>query len=318
MERTEKIESFLNKIKEIYGSTLSEKIIFDIRTKPYPSFRINTIKGESVKVLRELKDLGFEIESGGLPNSYYIKNFSENISLSRTEVFDNDEIYIQNFSSMIPALVLDPKPGENVLDLCAAPGSKTTHIATLSCSQAHITAVENNSNRFNALKRNVEAQGVAGVSFIRESGQRLFLSHPQYVNYFDKILCDVPCSNEGLIRDLDSQDFSFWNIKSARKLSVLQKKLISSAITMLKDGGTLVYSTCTYSVEENEQVIDWVLKKFPYMRVQKIELEGIPVFSGLASWRGKSLNHDVEMSVRILPDNIYEAFFIAKLVKMRV
>lgn len=315
MERTEKIENFLNKIKEIYGSATGEKIISNIRTKPYVSFRINTIKSEPTKVLQELKELGFEIESGSLPNSFYIKTPPEDLVLSRTEVFEKGEIYIQNFSSMIPAFVLDPQPGENVLDMCAAPGSKTTHIAALSGNKATITAVENNTNRFNALKRNVGAQGAANVNFIRESSQRLFLSHPQYLNYFDKVLCDVPCSNEGLIRDLDSHDLSFWNIKNAKKLSLLQKKLVSSAIATLKNGGTLVYSTCTYSIEENEQVIDWILKKFPYMKIREIKLSNIPFLPGMVSWKDKTFSPDIAMTIRILPDDLYEAFFIVKLVK---
>jgi 16S rRNA C967 or C1407 C5-methylase (RsmB/RsmF family) len=201
--------------------------------------------------------------------------------------------------------------------MCAAPGSKTTQISALSGNRARITAVENNTNRFNALKSNVNIQGAININFIRESAQRLFLSHPQYLNYFDKILSDVPCTNEGLIRDLDSLDLSFWNIKNARKLSLLQKKLISSAIAMLKNGGILVYSTCTYSIEENEQVVDWVLKKFPYMKIRKIELTGIPVCSGITSWKGKTFDPDITKTIRVLPDDLYEAFFIAKLEKIR-
>jgi NOL1/NOP2/sun family putative RNA methylase len=318
MERAEKVKNFLNKIKDIYGDKIGAEVIESVCEKTSISFRVNTLKTSVEKVLDDLGKLGFVIQKGNMPNSFYVSSSPDDLQLSRTDVFEKGDIYIQNFSSMIPAMILDPKPGECILDLCAAPGSKTTQIAVLSDNGAHITAVENNVSRFNALKNNAATQGVSDIEFIKCSAQRLLSLNPQFMNYFDKVLCDVPCSNEGLIRDPDSYDFSFWNPKNARKLAVLQKKLVSSAISMLKNGGTLIYSTCTYSVEENEQIIDWVLKKFPYMKIEGIHLENISTVQGLTLWKEKTFSPGLAKTVRILPGKMYEAFFIAKLERKMV
>jgi 16S rRNA (cytosine1407-C5)-methyltransferase len=315
MEKTEKLKYFQNKIKEIYGSEVGSNVLKEIENKSSTSFRINNLKANKQEVLSELNKLGFKIIEGEILNSFYIAESSENLSLAKTKAFDEGKIYIQNISSMIPSLVLNPKPGEDILDLCAAPGSKTTHITALSDNKAKITAVENNVNRFNLLKDNCKNQGATNVLFIRASSQNLLNFYPQFTNFFDKVLCDVPCSNDGLIRAPDSYDFKYWNPKLPKKLSNLQKKLIASGINMLKNGGTLVYSTCTYSVEENEQVINWALKTFPEMEITEINLENIHIIPGIKAWKGKVFDKGIQKTARILPSNYYEAFFIAKLVK---
>jgi NOL1/NOP2/sun family putative RNA methylase len=315
MEKIEKLMSFQKKIKEIYGEKVGCSVLKDIEKKPLVSFRVNTLKADTKEVLRKLTDLGFKISNGEVPDSFYIDDSPSDLSLSRTRFFEEGEVYIQNISSMIPSLVLGPRPDENVLDLCAAPGSKTTHISALSENKAKIVAVENNINRLNSLKDNCKNQGVTNIDFIRASSQSLLRICPQFSGFFDKVLCDVPCSNEGLIRVPSSYNFKYWNPKLAKKLSSLQKKLIFSGINMLKTEGELVYSTCTYSVEENEQVINWALEKFPQMEVENINLGNLPTMSGIKTWKGKTFNENIKRTVRILPSNHYEAFFIAKLAK---
>jgi len=315
MEKTEKLENFLKKIKEIYGEEVGGSVLKEIESKPSISFRINTLKASVEDVFNELTDQGFKISGGEIRNCYHIEDRLPELSLSRTKLVEEGKIYIQNISSMLPSIVLDPKPGEKILDLCAAPGSKTSHIAALSSNKAYITAVENNTGRFNSMKRNIEIQGVSNINFIRASSQNLPSFYPKYLNYFDKVLCDVPCSNEGLIRNPNECDFKFWNTKLAKKLSNLQKKLIASGIKMLRPGGIMVYSTCTYSVEENEQVIDWALKKFPEMQIIDLDLKGIPKIYGVENYKEKTFNNEVRKAVRILPNKHFEAFFISKLEK---
>lgn len=315
MEKTEKLINFQNKIKEIYGEELGPNVLREIEKPLILSFRINSLKANTDSVLKELIDLGFEVEKGCVPGGYIVTNSSETQVLSRTKLFDEGKIYIQNISSMIPSLVLSPKEGENILDLCAAPGSKTSHLAVLGENKANITAVENNINRFNMLKKNVEIQGVKNINFIKASSQNLPYLYPQYLNYFDKVLCDVPCSNEGLIREPNNYDFKYWNPKLPKKLSNLQKKILASGIRMLKPKGTLLYSTCTYSVEENEQVISWALKRFPEMKMEKLEINYADKINGLTTWRGKKFQDDIRETLRIIPNEHFEAFFIAKLVK---
>lgn len=315
MEKIEKLNNFQNKIKEIYGEKVGTDIIKEIVKKSLTSFRVNTIKAKSEEVLSELKKLGYVIEEREVPGSYFVINSLDTLALSRSKFFDEGKIYIQNLSSMIPALVLAPSLDDNILDLCAAPGSKTTQLAALSDNSAKITAVENNINRFNLLKRVVENQDAKNINFIRASSQNLPCLYPQYINYFDKVLCDVPCSNEGLIREPDTHDFKYWNPKLPKKLSNLQKKILASGIRMLKPKGILVYSTCTYSVEENEQVINWALKKFPEMKMEKLEINYANKINGLTTWRGKKFQDDIRETLRIIPNEHFEAFFIAKLVK---
>jgi NOL1/NOP2/sun family putative RNA methylase len=312
------MENFLKKINEIYGEETGNRVLRELENKLVTSFRINTLKGSVEDVFNELTEQGFKISGGEIRNCYNIEEPFPELSLSRTRLFEEGNIYIQNISSMIPSIALDPKPGEKILDLCAAPGSKTSHIAALSGNKANITAVENNTGRFNSMKRNIEIQGVSNINFIKASSQNLLSTHPQYLNYFDKVLCDVPCSNEGLIRNLDNYDFKYWNPKNAKNISNLQKKLVASGIKMLKPGGTLIYSTCTYSVEENEQVIDWVLKKFPEMSIEYLDLKETPHICGLCNWREKVFDSDLAKTVRILPTKHFESFFIAKLEKRRV
>lgn len=316
MEKTEKLKAFRGKIEQIYGSVSAEKIFKEIDYKPLISFRVNNLKANVSTLLEELSNQGFVIKNAAFPNAFYVELAPEGLSLSSTSAFNEGKIYIQNLSSMIPSLVLDPKPGEKILDLCSAPGSKTSHIAALSENKSEITAVENNVKRLNALKINLELQGVTNVSFIRASAQALPFSNPGLLNYFDKVLCDVPCSNEGLIREPGSYDFSYWNPKNAKQLSQLQKKIVSAGIKMLKPGGTLVYSTCTYSVEENEGVVDWALKKFKNVKIEAISPDGVSFQSGITNWKGKKFYKSIQKAERILPDRNYEAFFIVKLVKL--
>ncbi len=315
MEKIEKLENFRKKIKAIYGDEVGNNALKEIENNPLTCFRVNTLKTNTEEVLNELTNLGFKISEGEFPNSFFIDDLPANSFLSRTKIFEEGKIYIQNISSMIPSLVLDPKPGENILDVCAAPGSKTTHMAVMAGNRAKIVAVENNINRLNSLKDNCLNQGTVNISFIKASSQNLPGSFPQYTNFFDKVLCDVPCSNEGLIRDPVSYDFKFWNPKLPKRLSNLQKKLVSSGIKMLKKGGILVYSTCTFSIEENEQVINWALKTFPEMEMAGIKLENIPVLPGITAWKGKIFNPNVGKTARILPNKHFEAFFIAKMTK---
>ena len=132
MEKSEKLLLFKDKIKKIYGDSLSEKIFHEIETKPLISFRVNTLKANVNSVIEELSNLGFLIKTGILNNSYFVEIAPANKQLSNTLQFNEGKIYIQNISSMIPATVLDPKPKEKILDICAAPGSKTSQLAALS------------------------------------------------------------------------------------------------------------------------------------------------------------------------------------------
>lgn len=282
----EKKEKFIAKINGIFGKDAG-KVLENIQQPKPDTFRINNLKASKEEVLGSLGEEGFQISEGPLPNSYIVGKSIK--PLSQSSVYEKGQIYIQSLSSMKPVMELNPQPGEKILDMCAAPGSKTTQIAVLTNNQAQITAVENNKNRFFALKKNLEDQNARTEALLLESAQFLPKNHPELLATFDKVLVDSPCSNEGLICLCDDRALDRWNPKLAKKLSQLQKKLIAGGIQMLKPGGTLVYSTCTFSREENEEVAKWTLEKFPEMKLKKME--------------------------RVPPTSLLSGFFLAKFVK---
>ena len=136
-----------------------------------------------------------------------------------------------------------------------------------------------------------------------------------FIKKFNKVLLDAPCSNEGNINLSAEQPLKFWKKKKAENLSKLQKSLIISAFSMLKKGGELIYSTCTYSVEENEEVIDWLIKKVGTDNIKLLKFN-LPIdnyIPGKIAWNKKNFNKDLMNTVRIIPNLYYNGFFIAKI-----
>jgi NOL1/NOP2/sun family putative RNA methylase len=312
-----KKDQFIAKLKEIYPEN---SCVLDYLSEPKVlAFRINSLKN-NLACLDELKSQGFSYKQGPIKDTYILTALPDNCRISETPAFKNGNIYIQSLSSMLPALVLDPKPGNNVLDLCASPGSKTSQIAVLTNNEAQITAVENNRNRFFALMANMKNLSVVNVDYILENGLHLLATRPNYLNYFDKVLVDAPCSNEAHILLSDSKSLERWNSKVGKHLSKLQKGLLNAGFAMLKTGGTLVYSTCTYSVDENEEVVNWALHKNTNASLDDINLhiEGLITQPGLVSWKDKDLNPLLAKTIRILPSPLFNGFFIAKFIKMQM
>jgi len=223
--------------------------------------------------------------------------------------------YVQEIASMLPVLVLNPKPNEKVLDLCAAPGSKTTQIASGMQNSGLIIANEVKFNRLKILSGNLERCGVMNSAVTKKDGVALCKRFEKENFLFDKILLDVPCSGEGTIRSTQ-KTLEMWNIKTTENLSKLQKALIAGALTILKPNGVLVYSTCTHAPEENEEVIDFALKNFN-VKAEKIQLP-LKTRQGITSWQSKEYDKQVKNTCRIYPqDNNTEGFFIAKLRKRK-
>ncbi len=219
--------------------------------------------------------------------------------------------YIQEISSMLPVLALDPKPDEFVLDLFASPGSKTTQIASHMLNQGTIIANELKLDRIKPLSANLERCAVTNTIVSRKDAVDFCLKLSKTQFRFDKILLDVPCSGEGTMRS-SPKTFITWNIKVIKKLSRQQKKFIATALKCLKIGGTLVYSTCTLSPEENEAIISFALKNFP-VRIESISLP-LKCRPGIQEWEEESFHKETNKACRIYPhDNDSEGFFLAKL-----
>ncbi len=219
--------------------------------------------------------------------------------------------YIQEISSMMSAIALNPQPGEILIDLCASPGSKTTQMAAKMENNGTLIANDLKMDRIAILASNLERCGVTNQIVTKNDAIGLCSKLSKNNIKFDKILLDAPCSGEGTLRS-SPKTFLMWNEKVVKNLSRQQKKLLAFALKCLKKGGTLVYSTCTHAPEENEEVIDFALKNFP-VKVEPIDLP-LKTRQGLAEWEGDVFNKEVEKCCRIYPqDNDSEGFFVAKM-----
>jgi NOL1/NOP2/sun family putative RNA methylase len=247
-------------------------------------------------------------------DAFVVTNRSKTDLLQTTAVSDG-HIYLQGLSSMIPVIVLDPKPGEIILDMAAAPGSKTTQIAAFMENTGELSANDKSRERLYKLKPLLENQGVTNTKVINVSGEYLWKKLPEY---FDRVLLDAPCSMEGRFLATEPKSYEDWSPKKVKLLSTIQKYLLRSAISCTKVGGTIVYSTCTLSPEENEEVIDWILEKEKgNIEVELIRIAGLNTMPGLTSWKNKVFDKELEKTVRILPSERMEGFYVAKFKKLQ-
>lgn len=174
--------------------------------------------------------------------------------------------YLQEPSAMAPAALLDPQPGERVLDLCAAPGGKSTQLAAAMAGRGLLVSNEINPKRARILSRNLERMGVSNALVLNEDPRRL---QARFAGCFDKILVDAPCSGEGMFRK-EPDAVADWSGQLVQMCARRQQEILASAARMLRPGGRLVYSTCTFSPEENEGVISQFLKAHPDFAVEAV------------------------------------------------
>lgn len=233
-----------------------------IHIKPVNAIRCNTLKISPSDLRNRLEEKGWKIEQpwNQHPEVMQVVNELEPGELGRAREHLTGLYYIQEFSSMLPLLALKPKQGELVLDLFAAPGSKTTQMAALMENKGTIIANDNDISRISILASNIERCGAMNVLVARHDAVILCEKFLKLGIKFDKILLDVPCSGEGTTRS-SPKTFIMWNPKMIKKLGRMQRKFIASAVPLLKEGGELVYSTCTYAPEENEKNVDFLIKE---------------------------------------------------------
>ncbi|HIQ51155.1 MAG TPA: RsmB/NOP family class I SAM-dependent RNA methyltransferase [Nautiliaceae bacterium] len=307
-------KQFEKRYKEMFDNY---DLLLEFSLKPLKkSIRVNTLK-ISVKDLKKiLEDKGFSLERIPWVNEGFWVEW-ENGDKKRFDLGNTFEhflglYYVQEAASMIPPLVLEPKENEIVLDLAAAPGSKTTQIAMYMKNKGTIVANDKNFDRIKILSMNIQRMGVTNTIITRKDGRNF-----RYLPIkFDKVLLDAPCSATGAIRKSYGALINF-NLKNIFSLSKLQRQLIESAFLSLKEGGILVYSTCSIDVEENEAVVDWLLKKYENAKLEKIELEGLKSEEIILEWKNKRFNDEIKKCFRIMPyQGEVEGFFIAKIKKL--
>ncbi len=336
---------FVERMKELLGNDF-ESYLEILKREPVRSIRANKLKISPEELKKRLEKKGWKInqpfkehkeimvvEGKSISHEQKLEgrlNVKETLvslqpgELGRTLEHLLGYYYIQELASMLPIIALRPEPNQLVLDLCSAPGSKTTQMAAEMRNTGTVIANEISLKRIKILASNMERCGVMNAIITKKEGLALCKKLKEanlkevdgqgnLVPYlFDKILVDAPCSGEGTLRS-SPKTYKMWNINTIRKLSRIQKSLLRSAIDILKPGGELVYSTCTHSPEENEEVIDSVLKEF--RNKIKIEQISLPVQSrpGIKKWKDREYLEDVKLACRIYPqDNDTEGFFIAK------
>ncbi len=217
-------------------------------------------------------------------------------------------VYSQEPSAMFVGEVVDPQPGERVLDLCAAPGGKTTHLIGKMNNEGLLVANEIFPKRAKILAENLERWGVKNAVVTSESPADLEKQFPQY---FDRILVDAPCSGEGMFRK-EPAGIEYWSPDYPAECANRQQKILASAMKMLKPGGVLVYSTCTFAPEEDEQNISWLLNNYPHLELIPIK-KAAGMDDGRPEWADN--NGDLKKTVRLFPHHIKgEGHFIAKMI----
>lgn len=302
-------EAFVNRYRELLGPELDLFLLFS-RKPMDTTIRINTIKIEPNRLISRLKNKDWTIEQ--LPwYSLGLRVKYPKVGIGKAIEHRLGYFYVQGPASMIPPIVLDPKPGEIVLDMASAPGSKTTQIAAMMENRGILVANDVNENRIIALSGNLQRCGAMNVIITKMDARRFSRTSQK----FDKILLDAPCTGDGTIR-LRPFTAVMWNERNVYGISKLQMQLVLSAYDALVEGGTLVYSTCTLAPEENEGVIDYLLKKRDGARTESFHLPGLKMRSGLTEWASYSYSDEIQKTARIYPqDNDTEGFYIAKVIK---
>jgi tRNA (cytosine49-C5)-methyltransferase len=289
-----------------------EKFNSIVHTEPKNFIRCNTIKISPENLLNRLQKK-WEVQQPFIksPEILLIQSDLAPGELGNAIEHILGYYYVQEISSMLPPIALDPLPGEYILDLFASPGSKTTQMAANMQNQGTILANDLKMDRIKILAANLERMGVTNTLVSRKDAIALCSHLAKKKIKFDKILLDAPCSGEGTLRS-SPKTFIIWNPKVIKKLSRLQKKFMAFALKCLKKDGTLVYSTCTHAPEENEEIINFAIKNFP-VKIESITLP-LRCRPGIKNWDKNNFSKDVSKTCRIYPqDNDSEGFFVAKL-----
>ncbi len=272
-------------------------------------FRLNTLKCYNPElVIKGLEQQGTKVSAvSHLPGFFRVE--PRNFPLGNTEEYYLGYIYPMTLNSALPVIALDPKPGEVILDLCAAPGSKTTLIAQETNDQAIIVANDRRLDRLTALVANLKRLGIACVLTTLYRGEEF----PHGIS-FDKVLVDAPCSGEGRYRQ-GYEGQLLYQKEAYTNLPAIQKGLLIRAFDLVKPDGIVVYSTCTINPEENEMVVDYLLRK----RQGKIVVCDYPQphHPGVTEWAGHPLHPELKNTSRFFPHETESVgFFIAKIKRL--
>ena len=308
-------ESFEKRFKFLLDEEY-EEFIETILKPQRKSFRVNTYKVENVQLLRQnLQSRGLELEEVSWDkNSFFVNLQKEDARSDLGNLFEHfmGQIYVQEATSLLPPLVaqIPEQIDENfkVLDMCSAPGSKTTQMAALMKNKGILIANELDYSRLAPLKLNLDRSGFTNIIITNQDGMRI-----EGEEEFDRIILDAPCSGSGVIRK-SPRTLKTYNPSQLHQITSIQKKLFKRAFELLKKDGVLVYSTCSMDPEENEFVVKWALEEFKdEIELCTIELNGIEKQKVVSSFEGIEINSEIQKKVlRVWPHHYdTNGFFVS-------
>ena len=294
-------EFLLNMLDKQYGTEIKNDIIKGYSLNRAVTLRVNTLKSTILKIKDELNKNNIDFTDVKWSENALIINNATEKDIESLDIYENGEIYLQSLSSMLPPIFLNPKENTDILDMAAAPGGKTTQIAAITNNKAHITACEMNPIRAERLKYNIDKQGATCIYVMQKDSRNLdnFFS-------FDQILLDAPCSGSGTIDINNPKLNTYFTEKLIEKSVSLQKSLLQKAINLLKPGSEMIYSTCSILEQENETIVNEIIKR------GKVEV--VPIILPTEMYL-PLLPTKIAGTICIKPTNLYEGFFVAKLRK---
>ena len=292
-------------LESSYGADLARSIIEGCRVDRATTLRANTLLGTRDEVSRELDEAGLSWDTVPWYGDAFVLPPESEAAVRLLPAYEEGRVYLQSLSSMIPALALGARAGEDVCDLCAAPGGKTTQIAALTQAGAYITACEMHAPRAEKLEYNLRKLGVRNATVMRVDARRLdeFFS-------FDRILVDAPCSGSGTLRAGDPKTEKRFTKALIDKSVKAQRALLGKALALVRPGGTVVYSTCSVLPCENEDIVSWALahagkgRTFELAPVELADADDLPTLPGT-----------LEGTLTLRPTDRYEGFFVAKITR---
>lgn len=257
---------FEKKMKAFLGNEWDD-FLYSYDNNRFQALRFNTLKVQSqeerMRILKTLK-ISSDKKVSWADEAYY---FDENVRPGKHPYHEMGLYYIQEPSAMSAAALLAPKPGMRVLDLCAAPGGKSTQLATYLGDSGLLVSNEINTQRSRILSQNIERMGIKNAIVTNEDS---FVLASHFPGFFNAIQVDAPCSGEGMFRKLP-EAIEQWSMENVAICAARQKEILDNAAVMLKPGGVIVYSTCTFSKEENEDVIEYFLERHPDFTLEEME-----------------------------------------------
>ena len=300
---------FLARLARLVPEDRYDAVVASLGPPARVGFRLNPLRADPEATLHGLRAHGLDPQPVAWYGHAFTVDADARAALVAAPEYAAGAVYLQNLSSMVPPVALAPEAGERILDLAAAPGSKTTQLAALTGNAAEIAAVELVRDRFFRLRANLALAGAEARTFLQD-GTKVHRYRPEH---FDRVLLDAPCSTEGRFRADVPETFAYWSERKIREMQRRQQALLFSAVNSLAVGGVLVYATCSFAPEENEEVVDRALTAFG----DALTLEPLPIdvpaaMPARSEWDGTSFAHDLSPARRLLPDGTYEAFFVAR------